>query len=355
MHGTHQGLETNVISGTNINACLSNKTVMKMNILVTGGAGYIGSGLILKLGKEFPEATITSIDNLTTGDYQYIDYLKKEKRYRFLVGDIRKRSDAKKAITQDTDVILHLAALSGVEACRKQPKKAVDTNFYGTHLLLEEATNHNVERFVFTSSAAVYGTPQKPPITEEHPLEPINLYGITKLGSEKLVKACYTNTGLTTTIFRLSNVYGLSAYTQWESVIPRFVWQTINDQPLTIRGDGRQQRNFVHVQDVIDAVIKGFQAPKKVVAGETFNLGGESLSVNNIAEIVTQEAKRKLGKEALRFFVPPLSGEVYTPEFNYSSKKISQKIDYKPKKGLSKGVSELFVFASKVKKATSRY
>jgi len=328
---------------------------MKMNILVSGGAGYIGSGLILKLGKEFPEATITSIDNLTTGDYRYIDYLKKEKRYRLLVGDIRKRSDVKKAITQDTDVILHLAALSGVEACRKQPEKAVDTNFYGTHLLLEEAANHNVERFVFTSSAAVYGIPQKQPITEEHPLEPINIYGITKLGSEKLVNACYTNTGLTTTIFRLSNVYGVSAYTQWESVIPKFVWQAANDQPLTIRGNGEQQRNFVHVQDVIDALIQCLKAPKDAVAGETFNLGGESLSVNHIAEIVTQEAKRKLGKEALRIFVPPLSGEVYTSKFDYSSRKMSQKMDYKRKKEVSQGVSELFVFALKGEKATSRF
>jgi len=323
---------------------------MEMNILVTGGAGYIGSGLISKLGEEFPEATITSIDNLTTGDYGHIDYLKKEERYRLLVGDIKKISDIKKVMTRDTTIITHLAAVSGITECREQPNKAIDTNFYGTYLLLEEAARCNVERFVFTSSAAVYGIPEKQPITEEHPSSPINLYGITKLSGEKLVNACHTNTKLVTTIFRLSNVYGLSAYTRWDSVIPKFVWQAINDHPLTIRGDGKQQRDFVHVQDVIDVLIQCLKAPKGAVAGETFNLGGETLSVNHIAEIVVQEAQRKLGKVVSKVSVPPLLDEVYTPEFHYSSEKISRKIGYKQKKNVSQGVSELFDFASKVKR-----
>jgi len=321
-----------------------------MHILITGGAGYIGSGLIPKLGEEFPEATITSIDNLTTGDYGYIDYLKKEERYRLLVGDIKKISDVRKVMARDTTVVMHLAAISGIAECREHPKKAIDTNFYGTHLLLEEAARCTVERFVFTSSAAVYGIPEKQPITEEHPSKPINLYGITKLSGEKLVNACNINTGLVTTIFRLSNVYGLSAYTRWDSVIPKFVWQAINDQSLTIRGDGKQQRDFVHVQDVIDALIQCLKAPKEAVAGETFNLGGETLSVNHIADIVVQEAQRKLGKEVSKVTVPLLLGEVYTPEFYYSSEKISRKIGYKRKKNVSQGVSELFNFAIKGKR-----
>ena len=323
---------------------------MEMHFLVTGGAGYVGSGLILKLGEEFPEATITSIDNLTTGDYRYIDHLKKEKRYRLLAGDIRKISDVRKVITQNTTMIMHLAAISEITECRKQPKKAIDTNIYGTHLLLEEAAKCNVERFIFTSSAAVYGIPQKQPITEEHPSKPINLYGITKLSGEKLVNAHHINTGLTTTIFRVSNVYGISAYTRWDSVIPKFVWQATNDQPLTIRGDGKQQRDFVHVQDVIDTIIQCLKAPKEVVAGETFNLGGETLSVNCIAEIVTQETQRKLSKKVLKVSVSPLLDEVYTSEFNYSSEKISQKLGYERKMGVSKGVPELLDFASKMKK-----
>jgi UDP-glucose 4-epimerase len=321
----------------------------EMDILVTGGAGYIGSGLLIKLGEEFPEATITSIDNLDMGDYCYIDHLKKDKRYRLLAGDIRKKSDIRKAITQDTIMIMHLAAVSGVKACEKQPKKAIDTNIYGTHLLLEEAANHNVERFIFASSAAVYGIPQEQPITEEHPLKPINLYGITKLGGEKLVNACHINTGLTTTILRLSNVYGVGIYTRWDTVIPRFVWQATKNQPLTIRADGEQQRNFVHVQDTIDAFIRCLKAPKQAVAGEIFNIGGEALSVSRIAEIIIQEGQQKLGKKISKVFVPPLLGEVYTRQFNYSSEKVSQKIGYKQKKELSKAISELFDFALKMK------
>ena len=319
-----------------------------MNILVTGGAGYIGSGLLVRLGEEFPEATITSLDNLAIGDYSYVDHLKKNKRYRLLVGDVRKKSDLRKAMTRDTSIILHLAAMSGVKPCREQPKKAIDTNVYGTHLLLEEAVKRNAERLIFISSAAVYGTSQKQPITEEHPLEPINLYGVTKVSGEKLVKACQTNSGLTTTILRFSNVYGVSAYTQWKTVTPRFVWQATNDQPLTIRADGKQKRNFVHVQDIIDALILCLKAPKKAVAGETFNLGGEALSVNSVAEIVIHEGKRKLGKKISKVFVPLEPGEVYTSEFNYSSKRASQKIGYKRRREISQGVSELFDFALKL-------
>jgi len=320
-----------------------------MNILVTGGAGYIGSGLLVKLGEEFPEAAITSLDNLERGDYRYVDYLRKNNRYLLLVGDVRKKSDVRKAITRDTSIIMHLAAIPGVKPCREQPKKAIDTNVYGTHLLLEEAVKRNIERFIFVSSAAVYGIPQQQPITEEHPLRPINLYGVTKLSAEKLVNACHANSGLTTTILRFSNVYGVSAYTWWKTVVPKFVWQATNDQPLTIRADGKQQRNFVHVLDIIEAFIRCAKAPKKEIVGETFNLGGEALSVNRIAEIVVQEGRERLGKKISKVFVPLEPGEVYTSEFSYSSKRASQKIGYKRKRGVPQSVSELFDFALKVK------
>ncbi len=320
-----------------------------MNILVSGGAGYIGSGLLLKLGEEFPEATVTSLDNLTTGDYHHVEHLKKDKRYSLLIGDIRRKSDLKKAVIPDTSMIIHLAAMPGVKLCNDQPKNAIDTNIYGTHLLLEEAVDHNVERFIFTSSAAVYGTPQEQPISEKHPLKPINLYGVTKVSAEQLVNGCHVTRGLNTTILRLSNVYGLSAYTKWKTVIPRFVWQAVHNKPLTVRADGKQQRNFVHVQDVIDTIIQCLKAPQQAVAGETFNIGGEALSVNQIAKNVVQEGRRRLGKEVLRVYTQLKLGEVYTPEFNYDWKKASQQIGYERKREVSLGVSELFEYALKVK------
>jgi nucleoside-diphosphate-sugar epimerase len=320
-----------------------------MNILVTGGAGYIGSGLLLRLGEEFPEAIITALDNLTTGDYHYVEHLKENKRYRLLVGDIRKKSDIEKAITSDTGMIVHLAAMPGIKLCNEQPKNAINTNIYGTHLLLEEAVDHNVESFIFTSSAAVYGTPQQQPITEEHPLKPINLYGVTKVSAEQLVNGCHTTRGLNTTILRLSNVYGLSAYTKWKTVIPRFVWQAVHDEALTVRADGEQQRNFVHVQDVINAVIRCLKTHQQVVAGEIFNIGGESLSVNQIAKFVVQEGQRSLRRKVSKVHTSLELGEVYTPEFSYDSGRASKKIDYEPKREVSQGVSELFDYALEAK------
>jgi UDP-glucose 4-epimerase len=257
----------------------------------------------------------------------------------------------RKAITRDTSIIMHLAAIPGVKPCREQPKKALDTNVYGTHLLLEEAAKRNVERFIFVSSAAVYGIPHQQPIIEEHPLKPINFYGVTKLSAEKLVNVFHGNSGLTTTILRFSNVYGVSAYTWWKTVVPKFVWQATNDQPLTIRADGKQQRNFVHVLDIIEAFIQCSKAPEKAVAGETFNLGGEALSVNRIADIVVQEGQERLGKKISKVFVPLEPGEVYTSEFSYSSKRATQKIGYKRKRGVPQGVSELFEYALQVKRS----
>ncbi len=313
-----------------------------MDILVTGGAGYVGSGLILKLGEAFPEATIKSIDNLSIGDYRYIQHLKKDKRYHLLVGDVTKKSDLRKVITEDLTAIIHAAAVPGVETCNKQPRNAIGTNIYGTHLLLEEAVKRNVERFIFTSSAAVYGTPKKRPITETHPLKPMNLYGVTKAAAEMLLNAKQNAQGLNTTILRLSNVYGLSVYTEWKTVIPRFVWQAVKGEPLTIRADGKQQRDFVHVDDIVNAVVRCLEAPLQKVAGETFNIGGEALSVNKIAELVIREAKKRVNKKTTKVFTSLKGGEVYTPQFEYSHERASEKIGYEPRREMLKGVSELF-------------
>jgi UDP-glucose 4-epimerase len=320
-----------------------------MDILVTGGAGYIGSGILVKLGQRFPNASVTSIDNLALGDYSYVNHLRDDKRYRLLVGDIGKKSDLQKAFAREPEFVIHVAAMPGVKLCEDQPKQAIDSNFYGTHLLLEKSVNHNVKRFIFTSSAAVYGVPQEQPISEDHPLKPVNLYGVTKEAAEKTINATHANHGLTTTIFRLSNVYGLSVYTRQKTVIPKFVWQATSNQPLTIRADGEQERNFVHVQDVIDAIIKCLEAPEKAVAGETLNIGGESRSVNQIAEIVIQEAKEKLDRKISKVFTPLNPGEVYTHEFGYSYKRAAKKIDYKPRRKIPQGVSELFNYTTNIK------
>jgi len=320
-----------------------------MNILVTGGAGYLGSKLLLRLGEEFPEATITSIDNLATGDYSYVAMLKKDKRYRLLVGDISKKDDLQKALTKDTDAIVHLAAVPGLKLCREHPKNAVDTNFYGTYLLLEKAVEHNIERFVFTSSAAVYGKPQQQPITEEHPLKPINFYGVTKTAGEQLINAYHISNGLTTTILRLSNLYGLGVYTRWKTVVPKFVWQMVNNQPLTIRGDGKQERNFVHVRDVVSAIVQCLKASRQVVAGETFNIGGETMNINRVAEIIIQVAEQRLGKKTTKVYTSKQPDEVYTTEFGYDYGKASRKIGYEPKQEIYHGVSELVDYALKIK------
>jgi len=150
---------------------------------------------------------------------------------------------------------------------------------------------------------------------------------------------------LATTIVRLSNVYGLSAYTRLNLVIPKFVWQVVNNEPLTVRADGKQQRDFVHVHDVIDAVVRCIKAQKQAVAGETFNIGGEALTVNEIAETVIREAEQRLGKRVSKVFIPLEPDEVYTPSFSYDYRRAYERIGYVPKRKVSQGVSELFDYA----------
>ncbi len=308
----------------------------------------MGSRLLLTLSKVFPEATVTSIDNLATGDYGCVDALKLGKHLRLLVGDVSRKLDLQKAITKDTDAIVHLAAVPGLKLCRNNPKTAIATNFYGTHLLLEKAVEYNIEKFIFTSSAAVYGKPETQPITEEHPLKPTNLYGVTKAAAEQLINARHLSNGLSTIILRPANIYGLGVYTRWNTVVPRFIWQMVNNKPITIRADGRQERNFVHVRDITEAIVQCLKASRQVVAGETFNIGGETLSVNQVAEIIIRLGKKRLRKKIKSVYVPKEPDEVYS-EFKYDYRKASNKIDYEPRHKVTNSISELLDYALQVR------
>lgn len=168
--------------------------------------------------------------------------------------------------------MVHLAAVSGLENCRRNPDGAVLTNVLGTRNVLEAARKFDIQRVVFTSSAAVYGMPVTTPVGEDHPLRPMNLYGVTKLAGESLMRAYYDVYGLETVVLRLRNVYGVGVFTRWRTVVPRFVRQAMEGKPLTVYGDGWQTRDFVHVLDVVEAIRLVLRAEKGIVAGETFNV-----------------------------------------------------------------------------------
>ena len=308
-----------------------------MRIAVTGGAGYIGSTLMRRLTEE--GYTAISIDNLTRGDYGPLRGL--EGSMELLVGDIRDLNLLME-VFQDVDAIIHLAAIPGLKACDENPEEAISVNIYGTNQVLRAAVEAGVKRIIFASSAAVYGAPRYLPVDEEHPLKPLNLYGVTKMAGERLVEAYHENHGLEAVILRFGNVYGVGLYTRWDTVIPKFVRQGLRGEPLTIYGDGHSSRDFVHVEDIVEATIL---ALRHGGGFETYNIGGEPMEVGEVAEIVCEEVEAATGRRVEVTHLPPRIGE--TKRIEYDITRIREHLNYKPRWSVRRGVRQLIDYALK--------
>lgn len=308
-----------------------------MRIAVTGGAGYIGSTLVKSLLDD--GGAVVSVDNLMKGDYRYLRELEADRDLRLVVGDIRD-SNLLDEVFRGADAVAHLAALPGLVLCRERPEEAVSVNVYGAHQVLEAARRMDVGRVVFCSSAAVYGTPVSIPVDEEHPLHPLNLYGVTKVAGEKLMESYNMNYGMETVSLRFGNVFGVGLYTRWQTVIPKFVRQGLEGKPLTIYGDGENSRDFVHVEDIVQAIILALKT--KGIGGEAFNVGGETVKIGCLVEIVSDELEKATGRGIGFVHLPPRPGE--TKRFSYRLDKIEKVLGYKPKWSVRRGVEQLIEY-----------
>lgn len=304
-----------------------------MNIAVTGGAGYIGSTLIKDLLNE--RDSIFSIDNEMIGSYDHLRERVQEDK-ELIVGDIRNLNLLTTA-WENCDCIAHLAALPGLTLCNENPEEAVSVNIYGTHQVLEAARKLDIDRVVFCSSASVYGKPEKLPVTESQPLRPLNLYGVTKLAGEKIMDTYYYNHGIDTVNLRFGNIYGVGLYTRWDTVIPKFVKQALSNEELTIYGDGGASRDFVHVEDIANALNLSLKTPG--IGGETFNVGGETLTISQIAETVIEEAQNALNIESSYIHTKSRVGE--TREFSYDLTKIKERLGFSNRWTVREGVKQL--------------
>jgi len=310
-----------------------------MRVAVTGGAGYIGSLLVKNLLDGGHE--VSSIDNLSIGDYRYVRGLS-QKGLRVLEGDIRDGEAMDDALT-GVDTVAHLAALPGLVLCEEKPEEAISTNVFGTHQVLEAAKRNGISRVVFCSSASVYGVPQAMPVTEEHCLRPLNLYGVTKLAGEKLMETYHDNHSLETVSLRFGNIYGVGLYTRWVTVIPKFVRLGLLGKPLTVYGDGTSSRDFVHVEDITQALTLAMTA--KGIRGEVYNVGSEPTTIGRIAEMVSDEVERTMGRRPKTTNLPPRPGE--TKEFSYDLSKIENSLGFTPRWTLKRGIRQLVDYAMK--------
>jgi len=267
-----------------------------MRILVTGGAGFIGSHLVDALSADKGNE-IVIFDNFYRGKIKNIDHHLKNKNIMLVKGDIRDPKDLKKA--GKIDFIYHLAAQSNVAGSFFKPDYAFSTNVVGTLNVLKFASGQKVRRFVFSSSREVYGNPRYLPVDDAHPLNPINLYGLTKLSGETLCKAFSENKKLKLTILRIANVYGPR---DKDRVIPIFIENAKRKKDLILYG-GSQVLDFIWIGDVIDAMLRISNEDKFL--GETINIGtGTGTSIEDLAKIIIKLAnsKSKIARKEPRGF-----------------------------------------------------
>ena len=317
-----------------------------MSVLVTGGAGYIGSALIDQLLKDGYH--VVSIDNLYRGDYGPLKSHERGEKLVLLIGDICdvEALDRAARSADDLEAIFHLAAVPGVTLCARDPERAVMTNVYGSYNVLEVARRYDVEKVILASSAAVYGDPVKLPVNEDHPVRPKNLYGVTKLAAEHLFMSYHELYGMATVITRLGNVYGVGLFTYWDNVIPKFVRQALNGEPLTVYWTGEQTRDFIHVRDVVDGLKLILKTRRSFVSGEVFNLAvGKPTSINYVATVVKEIVQGELNIPVNIKHVPPPPerSETFIPGFCLSVKKI-QKLGFRPKWSIKEGVIQLITY-----------
>ncbi len=298
-------------------------------ILVTGGAGFIGSWTVeLLVEKGY---SVVVLDNLVNGSLNNISRVLD--KIVFVKGDILDKNLLDKVFREySIESVIHLAALTSVEESYREPTKYFRVNVEGTLYLLEESRRNNVERFVYASSAAVYGDPQYIPIDEKHPIDPINFYGASKAAGELLVNTYWRNYGLSTISLRYFNVYGPRMEKgSYSGVIYKFIERAINNKPFIIYGDGLQTRDFIFVEDVARANIVALESRKNGV----YNIGtGKSISIKELAYTIA----RLLGiREPKIIYREPRVGDIR--HSCASIRKAVEELSWSPRVELDKGLS----------------
>jgi dTDP-glucose 4,6-dehydratase len=275
-------------------------------VLVTGGAGFIPSNFIRHLLAK-TAYDVVSLDALTyAGNVDNLADVMSHERLSFVHGDIRD-VDLVREVVAEVDVIVNAAAESHVEkSIAEGAREFVTTNVEGTQILLDAVRDAPVDRFILFSSSEVYGTAERDPMDEVHPLNPRSPYAATKAGADRLAYSYFVTYGLPIVIVRPFNNYGPRQHP--EKVVPRFITQALQDRALTIHGDGHASRDWLYVDDDAEAIEAVIAAPLEDVAGEVLNVAtGIDISVTDIADAVLDA----LGKPStLKEFVTERPGQV---------------------------------------------
>ena len=303
-----------------------------MRVLVTGGAGFIGSELVRQLAAR--GFGVRVVDNLVNGRRENLDGVLGD-NVDLVVADVR---DGKSmaSLVRDMDVVFHLACL-GVRHSIHSPVENHEVNASATLGLLNTARSSGVKRFVYVSSSEVYGTARTTPITEEHPTLPMTVYGASKLAGECYARAFWETYRFPTVVLRPFNAYGPRCHHEGDSgeVIPKFMLRCLAGKPMVIFGDGTQTRDFTFVGDAAGGILAA--GISDACVGQTINLGsGKEIQVRELATTIAQALGRP---DAEIMHVEPRPGDVL--RLLADSSKAKQLLNFEPTVALRDGIARL--------------
>lgn len=301
-----------------------------MKLVITGGAGFIGSNLAFHLKSLGYD--VIAVDNFARPS-GYGLYLLDLNDIKIVRADIRDIAKVKEAVGR-FDVLIHAAAYINVAESIEKPVEYTDVNVKGTVAMLHLAVKSNAKRFIYISSAAVYGEPIKLPIDEGHPTNPISPYGATKLAAEYFVKTFNIAYGLEYIILRLFNVYGPGQSPNYAGLIVKTLKRVLRGEPPIIYGDGTQTRDFVYIKDVVEAISKSIETE---YTNNIFNIGsGREYKVRDVVDIIL----RLTGRTELKpIYAPPRPGDIYRSVADIS--KAKKLLGYQPRYSIEDGIKEL--------------
>ena len=294
------------------------------NSIITGGAGFVGSNLVDRLVSIGHKVIV--LDNFVSGKKSNLSHHRK-KDVKIIKVDISDKNLDK--YFKKADYIFHLAALAQIIPSFKDPNKYFKNNVIGTLNVLKAAKKVKIKKLIYAASSSCYGAPKKFPTSEKDKIDLKHPYAATKFIGEELVMRYASKFKMPNISFRFFNVYGprLNVSGQYSAVIGNFLSQTKTRKPLTVVGDGKQTRDFIHVDDLINAFI---QVIKSKSVNKIYNLGsGKRTSINTIAKIFGGKKK----------FIPIRPGEPKNSVANI--KKIKKEINWKPKISIEQGIKKL--------------
>lgn len=309
-----------------------------MKVCVFGGAGFIGSHLVERLVKDNHEVLV--VDDLSSGFFNYLP-----KGIKFLKLDISNWSELSKNFShfKNIETVFLLAAKSRIQPSIYEPSRTHDVNVTGTMNILEMMRMMNIRRIVYSASSSAYGLKNPSPLKENMPVDCLNPYALTKYVAEQYCKTWGKIYGIENVCLKYFNVYGKRSPLQDSSyapVIGLFFRQALQDKKaLTIVGDGKQRRDFTHINDVVEANILAMQSDNPDINGETFNIGtGSNYSIDDIADKVIEKLCDN-GIRADKVYIPPRPGEAQETLADNSKARLLLK--WAPRWSLDDGLDEL--------------